>query len=178
MCICAHMCKHVCVCVHMYVCMQVHACTCVRICMCVHVGHVCMCMCTCVCVRVHACTVLVCSRGGMCARASFFWFPGWLCVVLEGQCHQPGSQETEVPTSGPSCPVVRSRTCRAHALCEKVWVCSWTSEPFVPRPPTGALLAQITEQERAPAPPESEVRTLVLHTFGACSSLFPRTVAI
>lgn len=40
----------------------------------------------------------------------------------------------------------------AHALGEKVWVCSWMSNPFVPQPPAGALSAQITEQERGPEP--------------------------
>ena len=91
MCVCVHMCVHVCE--RVYTCVHVCACVCTCVCACVHV-------CTCVCV--HVCVF-------MCVHMSpFFGFPAGSVWVLEGQCHQPGSQETEVPTSGLPCPVEMS----------------------------------------------------------------------
>lgn len=76
-----------------------HVCMCVSVCMCVRARvYMCacmsMCMHMCVCMCVHVCP--------------FFGFPAGSVWVLEGQCHQPGSQETEVPTSGLPCPVETS----------------------------------------------------------------------
>ena len=79
LCMCVHVCSRVCVHVCARVCMCARVCTCVCMCTCVHVGHVCAQVCTCV-------HVFMCVHvgGHVCARASFLWFPGWLCVGVGG----------------------------------------------------------------------------------------------
>lgn len=156
MCICAHMCKHVYACVFTCMCARVymHAHVCTSACvfmwgMCVHV-HVYMCVRACACVHC-AC---VFTRGACVCACVLSLVPRLaLCGCWRVSATSPALRRQKCPPQGPPALWKRApRTCRAHALCEKVWVCSWTSNPFVPRPPTGALLAQITEQERGPGP--------------------------
>lgn len=143
----------------MYVCTRVHACTCVRICMCSCGACVCMCVCTCVRMRVHACTVLVCSRGGhVCARASFLWFPGWLCVGVGGSVPParlsgdrsahlrallPCGNELHAPAGHMPC-VKRFGSAAGHQI---------RLSPGLPR---GHFWPRSQSRSEAPAPPESE----------------------
>ena len=164
------MCEHVCA--HVHVCICVSMCICVCVCMCVHV-YVCTCVHVCVsvymCVHVHVCSrgacvctsvymracVHVCSRGGACVCTCVLSLVPRLalCGCWRVSATSPAPRRQKCPPQGPPALCKRApRTCRAHAPCEKVWVCSWMSNPFVPQPPMGALSAQITEQERGPGP--------------------------
>lgn len=155
MCICAHMCKHVCVCVHMYVCTCVHACTCVHL-------HVCSCVCrhvhvyVCVCRHAHCACVFTLGCVGPCALL----VPGWLCGCWRVSATSP-PQETEVPTSGPSCPVETSpRTCRGTCPVKRFGSAA-DAKLLVPAPHGGISWPRSQSRSEAPAPPESEgVRTL------------------
>ena len=160
---CAHV--HVCICVSM--CMCVFVCACVFTCMCARVFmcacvrecvHVCACACVStwgrVCAQVCTC-VHVCSRGGACVCTCVLSLVPRLalCGCWRVSATSPAPRRQKCPPQGPPALCKRApRTCRAHAPCEKVWVCSWMSNPFVPQPPMGALSAQITEQERGPGP--------------------------
>ncbi|CAI9178995.1 unnamed protein product [Rangifer tarandus platyrhynchus] len=98
-----------------------------------------MCMCVCMCVL-------------ECARASSLWFPGCLCVGVRGPMPPARLSGDRTAHLRAALPYGNKLHAPAYALGEKVWVCSWTSNPFVPQPPVRALSAQITEQERGPGP--------------------------
>lgn len=151
-CICVSMCMRVC----SHVC--VHACTCMHMCAHLHVFMWGMCVHVRVYMCAHACACVHCAcvftRGACVCACVLSLVPRLaLCGCWRVSATSPALRRQKCPPQGPPALWKRApRTCRAHALCEKVWVCSWTSNPFVPRPPTGALLAQITEQERGPGP--------------------------
>ena len=131
------------VCVHLTVCVYEHVYTCACVYVCVHV-----------CVR-------------ECAQASSLWFPGWLCVGVRGPMPSARLSGDRTARLRVALPYGNKLHAPAYALGEKVWVCSWTSNPFVPQPPMGHFRPRSQSRSEAPGPSQERgLQTLK----GPCSS--------
>lgn len=143
---CSRVCVHVCSCVHVcasvYMCAHVHVCPrggvcvrkCVHACMCVHVG------------------------GHVCARASFLWFPGWLCVGVGGSvppARLPGDRSAHLRALLPCVNELHAPAGHMPRV-KRFGSAAGCQIRLSPSLPWGHFRPRSQSRSEAPAPPESE----------------------